>query len=94
MGPTRYGSIRDGNRVGPYQWEKVMQRLVIAIEGGMVSSVCTRDESLLGVAVTLIDYDTDGIEPDRLTDVLQPDGSSVRALIQDTEVEWNQLGHA
>ena len=44
-----------------------MISLVIIVEGGIVQGVYAEDPNDEGVAVVVVDHDTDGIEEDRLT---------------------------
>ena len=53
--------------------------LVIALEGGLVQAVVTDQSDLLGKEVLVIDYDTEGADPDEISLIPQEDGSIAEA---------------
>lgn len=56
--------------------------LVISMEGGLVTAVCTdQPERLKDFRVVVVDYDTDDADPKDLNDVIQADGSVSEAYI-------------
>jgi hypothetical protein len=60
--------------------------IVIAIEGGLVQSVSSDDPDLVGKAVTIIDYDAEGADPDEVERVPQGRGRTADATISSHEV--------
>lgn len=62
-------------------------RMVVAIEGGLVTSVAANDPGLIGISVAVIDYDVDGADEDSIIDVPQPNGKSAKAQVHLTEIE-------
>lgn len=62
------------------------ERLAVVIEGGLVQAiVADRPEAVPSVAV--IDYDTDGFEPEELRYITQSDGTKSTALVVEHYVE-------
>lgn len=60
---------------------KPLGPIVVAMEGGLFSSVVTKDARLYGIEVHTIDYDTEGVDEDEIRRVVQHDGSSAEAVI-------------
>lgn len=56
------------------------KRLAIIVEGGRVQAVVA-DRPDAAPAIAVIDYDTDGVESDKLRHITQPDGYKVNALV-------------
>ena len=52
----------------------------IHIDGGLIQSIGVLDLDGPNMAV-IVDYDTDGADPDDLTEVPQPDGTTIDAYI-------------
>lgn len=65
---------------------KACGRLVVVIEGGLVQAVVT-DRPDTAPAVAVIDYDTEGFEPEDLRHITQSDGSKAKALVVEHCVE-------
>lgn len=61
--------------------------VAIVIEGGLVSSVCTKDKRLHGVQIAVIDYDADGMDDDEIETVLQGDGTESEASVRVDQIE-------
>lgn len=61
--------------------------LTVALEGGLVSAVCSHDPNLIGLGFDVIDYDTDGADESEIGSVRQSDGSVADALIGSGFVE-------
>ena len=58
-----------------------MTKLFVALEGGMVTCVCSdQPKRFGGIEVVIVDYDADGAEEDELTPVRQKDGSAEPCL--------------
>lgn len=55
------------------------RRIVVALEGGLVTAIVTDCPELKGIDVFVVDYDTEGCDPDELVSIVQGDGSSVDA---------------
>jgi len=49
--------------------QKKQEPLIVALEGGLVSCVASADKRLIGRSVVVIDYDTDGLDPQDLIHV-------------------------
>lgn len=64
-------------------------RIAVILEGGLVQSVVTDRPNLLppDLEVLVIDYDTDGADPDDLSHVPQSDGSLSAAIIHHPTLE-------
>lgn len=62
-------------------------KLAIVLEGGLVQTIVTEDESLIGMAIDVIDYDTDGADDDEISPVQQSDGSYANAILNTFTVE-------
>ena len=61
--------------------------LYIAVEGGIVQSVSSpRPDELRDLRVTLIDYDTDGMDQENLSRVKQADGREELARVRDLPI--------
>jgi hypothetical protein len=60
--------------------------IVITLEGGLVQSVSSDDPDLVGKAVTIIDYDAEGADPDEVERVPQGRGRTADATISRHEV--------
>ena len=43
--------------------------LIVALEGGLVSCIASADKRLIGSPVVVIDYDTDGLDPQDLVNI-------------------------
>lgn len=65
---------------------KACERLVVVIEGGLVQAVVA-DRPDVAPAVAVIDYDTEGFEPEDLRHITQSDGSRAKALVVEHCVE-------
>lgn len=65
---------------------KACARFAIVIEGGIVQAVVT-DRPDIAPSVAVIDYDTEGFEPEDLHHITQSDGSKVKALVVEHCVE-------
>lgn len=61
--------------------------IVVAMEGGLFSSVVTKDARLYGVDVFTIDYDSEGVDADEIRRVVQHDGSSAEAVIGEDKID-------
>ena len=61
--------------------------IMVVLEGGLVSSVCSKDPELIGRPVVIIDYDRDSYEENELTGVRQGNGHMVTAFVRDDIVE-------
>jgi hypothetical protein len=77
-----------GNEPSPerHHAAPMRRRLAIVVEGGIVQSVVS-DCPDTAPAVAVIDYDVEGIEPDRLHSVTQAEGHRASALVSMREVE-------
>lgn len=49
--------------------KKNREPLIVALEGGLVSCIASADKRLIGRLVVVIDYDTDGLNPQDLIQV-------------------------
>lgn len=56
-------------------------RIAVVLEGGLVARVVSDDPALIGADIVVLDYDTDGCSPDRLTPVKQSDGTLVEGFV-------------
>ena len=65
---------------------KPCTRLAIVLEGGIVQAVIA-DQPDVAPDVAVVDYDTDGYEPDELRHISQSDGSQSIALVVEHYVE-------
>lgn len=69
--------------------EKVMRRigrLAVIIDGGLVQAIVTDGPMLLGIPVTVIDYDVEGADGDRLSGIDQGDSTSTPASVEVHEI--------
>jgi hypothetical protein len=57
------------------------QKIAVIVEGGIVQSVVTNDEALIGQKILIIDYDIDGCDLDKITAIDQGDGTTVDAYV-------------
>ncbi|MEW5756454.1 MAG: hypothetical protein AB1810_09120 [Pseudomonadota bacterium] len=78
------GAAGDRARRSP---RKACERLVVIIEGGLVQAVVA-DRPDVAPAVAVIDYDTEGFEPEDLRHITQSDGSKAKALVVEHRVEY------
>ena len=62
------------------------ERLAVVIEGGLVQSVVA-DQPDSAPSVAVVDYDTDGFEPEELRYITQSDGTKSTALVVEHFVE-------
>ena len=62
------------------------ERLAVVIEGGLVQSVVA-DQPDAAPSVAVVDYDTDGFEPEELRYIMQSDGTKSTALVVEHYVE-------
>ena len=61
--------------------------IVITVEGGLVQGVSSDDPKLVGHEVAVIDYDSEGVDPDEVEQVPQDeDGETEDATISRHEV--------
>ena len=58
-----------------------MQRLIVVLEGGLVSAVVSSDPALIGREFSIVDYDTRCAAAAELTDVDQGDGTAAEAIV-------------
>ena len=65
---------------------KSCERLAVVIEGGLVQSVVA-DQPDAAPSVAVVDYDTDGFEPEELRYITQSDGAKSTALVAEHYVE-------
>lgn len=65
--------------------------IYIALEGGIVQSVCTDEPDMIGKRIVLVDYDTEGADESELTCVKQPDGELVLAFVQPITITEAQI---
>ena len=65
---------------------KQCKRLAVVMEGGIVQAVVA-DQPDVAPDVAVVDYDTDGYEPDELCHISQSDGSQSIALVVEHYVE-------
>lgn len=70
----------DGRDVAP------LGPIVVAMEGGLVSSVVSPDLRLHGIDVVIVDYDIEGADESELRKVVQHDGESAEALIGEDRI--------
>ena len=61
-------------------------RLAVVLEGGIVQSVIA-DQPEAAPAIAIIDYDTDGQEPEALSLITQSDGSQSKAYVVEPWIE-------
>lgn len=66
--------------------EKPLGPIVVAMEGGLVSSVVSTDKRLHGIDVVIVDYDIEGADESELRKVVQHDGESAEALIGEDRI--------
>ena len=60
--------------------------IVITIEGGVIQGVSSDDPAEQGKEVTIIDYDSEGVEPEEIHKVPQGEGETEDALIHHQEI--------
>ncbi|MFZ4397442.1 MAG: hypothetical protein ACOYOU_17655 [Kiritimatiellia bacterium] len=60
--------------------------IVITLEGGLVQGISTDDPKLVGEKVVVLDYDTEGADPDEVVQVPQGKGRTEEATISSHEV--------
>lgn len=60
-----------------------MQRLVITMEGGLIQNISSTEP----IECLVIDYDTEGVDADRLTTIAQNDGTTAEAYAYQTVSE-------
>jgi hypothetical protein len=60
--------------------------IIITIEGGLVQGVSSDDPTLVGQEVIVIDYDTEGADPDEVVAVPQDQGKTEDATIGRHEI--------
>ena len=75
------GSSSDGSKPSP-----TCETLVVVLEGGIVQAVIA-DQPDTAPDVAVVDYDTDGYEPDEQRPITQSDGSQSLALVIEHFVE-------
>jgi len=75
-----------GSSSGASNPSPACERLVVVMEGGIVQAVIA-DHPDTAPDVAVIDYDTDGYEPDELRPITQSDGSQSLALVIEHFVE-------
>jgi hypothetical protein len=66
---------------------KYQRAVIVALEGGLVSSVCSHDDELIGRPFTVIDYDIDAANDADLSPVLQRDGGEADAIVWSGTIE-------
>ncbi|CCG43218.1 hypothetical protein [Magnetospirillum molischianum] len=68
-------------------------RLAIVIEGGVVQAVVSdAPETLGGLDIAVIDYDTDGMDDDQIVQVIQSDGSTASADVTHPSITKAEIG--
>ncbi len=68
--------------------------ILVVLEGGLVQSVCIGSRELreqVGNAV-VIDYDTEGADPDEITAIQQSDDTTAEAIIHSERVTEPLIG--
>jgi hypothetical protein len=65
-----------------------MNRMVIIMDGGIIQNILADEE----VDITIVDYDTEDLEEEDLTEVPQNDGTSVEAFIGYPNVDLSDEG--
>lgn len=60
--------------------------IVITVEGGLVQGISSDDPTLVGHPVVVIDYDSEGADPDEVEQVPQGNGKVEEATISSHEV--------
>ena len=75
------GSSSDGSNPSP-----ACERLVVVMEGGIVQAVIANQPDT-APDIAVVDYDTDGYEPNELRPITQSDGSQSLALVIEHFVE-------
>ena len=60
--------------------------IVITVDGGLVQGVSSDDQTLVGRQVIVIDYDTEGADPDEVVAVPQDQGKTEEATIGRHEI--------
>jgi len=71
---------------GPSEPRRSCERLAVVIEGGLVQAVVA-DQPDAAPSVAVVDYDTDGFEPEELRYITQSDGTQSAALVVEHYVE-------
>ena len=66
--------------------------IIITLEGGLVSAVVAHYPQLIGLPVTVIDYDTEGADDSEICTVDQADGSSAEAICHTDTVAQATVG--
>jgi len=69
---------------------KQCTRMALILEGGIVQAVIA-DQPEAAPAVAVVDYDTDGYEPEELCSITQSDGSQSNALVVEHYVEPTRI---
>ena len=85
--------------IGDYKGGKMMnifkpEDILVVLEGGLVQSVCIGSRELrehVGNAV-VIDYDTEGADPDEITAIQQSDDTTAEAIIHSEQVTEPLIG--
>lgn len=70
-----------------YAVAETKPKIIIAVEGGLVSAVVSHDPSMIGIEVAIIDYDTDGADDAEVSNVEQKDGSFSEAIVRLDTIE-------
>lgn len=69
---------------------KLCTQLAVVMEGGIVQAVIA-DQPDAAPAVAMVDYDTNGYEPEELCSIAQSDGSQSKALVVEHTVEPTRI---
>lgn len=62
-------------------------KIIIVLEGGLVSAVVSHDPAIVGLEVAIIDYDTDGADETEITELAQADGDTAEAIVRGDVIE-------
>ena len=82
---TALRAVEDAVPLEPRDAGPRCRRLAIVVEGGIVQSVIS-DCAETAPAVVVVDYDVDGVDPDRLCPIVQSDGQEAAAVtVRDVE---------
>lgn len=73
---------------------KLPLRIAVTVEGGLVQNVITEDRRLLSVEVTVIDYDTEGADADKISRVPQEPITTDDSNFADAVVSMHEIGLA
>lgn len=65
-----------------------MQRIIVHVEGGLIHKIQNIPQ---GLSVEVRDYDTDGIDPERLTDT--PDGEAAVSVYEGQNI-WRIMNES